>query len=99
MNSQPAGNVITWVPTEISPGALSFIVGPLNVVYIPPPPGADVLSIEIFVPPLAGVTVAANAKLGAKKPLTINVAATNTKTDVLTFLKRERERERGNLAH
>ena len=56
------------------------------------------VSTEIPVPPLAGLTVAAaKAELGAKKPLTINVAATNTKTDVLTFLKRERER--GNLAH
>ena len=36
---------------------------------------------------------------GIKNPPTINVAATNTKTDVLTFFKRERERERGTLAH
>ena len=82
MNSQPAGNVITWVPTEISPGVVSVILGPLNVVYIPLPPRADVLSIEIFVPPLAGVTVAAaKAELGAKNPPATSAMAA-IKTDV-----------------
>ena len=58
------------------------------------------VSRETLSAPLAAVTfAAAKAELGAKKPPTINAAATNTKTDVLTFLKRERERERGNLAH
>ena len=47
------------------------MVGPLSVEKVPDPPTAEVLSIEIFVPPLAGTMVtAAYNKLGIKKLIT-----------------------------
>lgn len=100
-NFQPLGRVIVCVPVEISPAAPSVIVGPLNSVNVSVPPLAEeVVSIEIFVPPLAGVTVTpAKAEFGAKKPLTIIVAAALTiNSEILIKFKAplptSRERER-----
>ena len=72
------------MPPAMSPAIISVIPGPLNDVKVPVPPVADVLSIEILVPPLAGVTVAAaNAgELKIKKPLTTKVAVVNKTTDL-----------------
>jgi len=55
-------------------------LGPINVLKVPHAAPVqsecEVVSMEILVPPLAGLTVAtAKAELGAKKPPTINAAA------------------------
>jgi hypothetical protein len=55
LNSKPAGAFSMIVlPTNHSLEVASVIVGPVSVVYAPVPP-ADVVSIEIFVPPVAAV--------------------------------------------
>ena len=84
------------MPAAISPATVSVIAGPDISVNAGAGP-AEVVSIEIFVPPPAGVTVAAaKAELGAKNPPAINAAAINTKDDARKTFKtfsRERERE------
>ena len=85
------------MPTLTSPFSVPKL-GPVSDLKVAVPPGAEVVSIEMLVPPLAGLTVAAaKAELGAKNPPATSAMAA-IKTDVplrkrrKLSLKRERER-------
>jgi len=66
----------------ISPFMFSAITGPAKVVQAPVPPEYEVVSIEIFVPPVAGVKVTAADAL-----LTNNNPAKTTKIKIKQILK------------
>jgi len=68
LNSHPAGRVRVCPQAAISPGAFSVIVGPPivpSVVQVAVPPD-EVVSIEMFVPPVAGVMLLAALARGIK---------------------------------
>ncbi len=86
-NSQPDGKEIIWTPTAISPFSVPKLgpVNDLNVLHeVPAQSSCEVVSIEILVPPVAGLTVAAaKAELGAtKKPPNATARTSSNENDL-----------------